>query len=489
MRIFHDLRVISMKKQAFNPYLPSYEYVPDGEPRVFGGRVYVYGSHDRFGGDAFCEGDYVCWSAPVEDLADWRYEGVIYPTNRDPLNPDGKMHLFAPDLVQGCDGRYYLYYSLNGSTVVSVAVCDSPAGDFQFYGYVQRPDGTPYGSREGDVSCFDPGVLVEDGKVYLYTGFAPGPGWLYDLLKKSNRRMEGAYCTVLDKDMITVSREPVPVAPSVWNERGTGFEGHAFFEASSIRKIGGLYYFVYSSILSHELCYAVSSRPDGDFRFGGTLVSIGDIGLNGNQKAVNYTGNTHGGMVQIKGQWYIFYHRQTNKQCCCRQGCAEEITILPDGSIPQAEITSCGLNRGPLQLPGRFEARIACNLGFKNESFGYVAVREQDRLHPYFTQSGSDREDTPDQYIANMANGAWCGFKYFLFSGQRRISATARGNGQGALLVSTERDGPVLSEISIAPSEDWKKFRGKLPELHGKLPLFFRYQGTGTMDLFEICME
>ena len=118
-----------------------------------------------------------------------------------------------------------------------------------------------------------------------------------------------------------------------------------------------------------------------------------------------------------------------------------------------------------------------------------MAVREQDRLHPYFTQSGSDREDTPDQYIANMANGAWCGFKYFLFSGQRRISATARGNGQGALLVSTERDGPVLSEISIAPSEAWKEFRGKLPELHGKLPLFFRYQGTGTMDLFEICME
>ena len=32
-----------MKKQAFNPYLPSYEYVPDGEPYVFGGRVYIYG--------------------------------------------------------------------------------------------------------------------------------------------------------------------------------------------------------------------------------------------------------------------------------------------------------------------------------------------------------------------------------------------------------------------------------------------------------------
>ena len=39
-----------MKKQAFNPYLPLYEYVPDGEPYVFDGRVYIYGSHDFAGG-------------------------------------------------------------------------------------------------------------------------------------------------------------------------------------------------------------------------------------------------------------------------------------------------------------------------------------------------------------------------------------------------------------------------------------------------------
>lgn len=31
-----------MKKQAFNPYLPSWEYIPDGEPYVFGGRVYIF---------------------------------------------------------------------------------------------------------------------------------------------------------------------------------------------------------------------------------------------------------------------------------------------------------------------------------------------------------------------------------------------------------------------------------------------------------------
>lgn len=474
-----------MKTQAFNPYLPSYEYVPDGEPRVFDGRVYVYGSHDKFNGGGFCEGDYVCWSAPVEELGNWRYEGVIYPTDRDPMNPNGSMKLFAPDAVRGPDGRYYLYYSLNGSTVVSVAVCDTPAGNFQFYGYVRRPDGSVYGNREGDVSCFDPGVLVDGNRIYLYTGFAPGPGWLYDLLSKSDRRMEGAYCTELEPDMLTVRREPVLIAPSVWNEAGTGFEGHAFFEASSIRKISSRYYYVYSSVLSHELCYAVSAFPDRDFRFDGTLVSIGDIGLKGNQEAVNYTGNTHGGMVEIKGQWYIFYHRQTNKQCCARQGCAEPITIHPDGSIDQAEITSCGLNGGPLAGSGRYEARIACNLGFREPSFGYVAVREKDTLHPYFTQSGQDREDSPDQYIANMSDGAWCGFKYFALTGQSRILATTRGTARGTLAVSTGRKDAPFAQIPIAPSADWTETGASFPPLSETLPLFFTFHGEGTMDFQE----
>ena len=46
-----------MKQQAFNPYLPSWEYIPDGEPYVFGDRVYVYGSHDFYNGHVFCMGD------------------------------------------------------------------------------------------------------------------------------------------------------------------------------------------------------------------------------------------------------------------------------------------------------------------------------------------------------------------------------------------------------------------------------------------------
>lgn len=117
-----------MKKQAFNPYLPSWEYIPDGEPYVFGDRVYIYGSHDYYNGHVFCLGNYVCWSAPVDELGNWRYEGVIYEKTEDPLNREGKMCLYAPDITKGPDGRYYLYYVLDHVSVVSVAVCDTPAG-------------------------------------------------------------------------------------------------------------------------------------------------------------------------------------------------------------------------------------------------------------------------------------------------------------------------------------------------------------------------
>ena len=93
------------KKQAFNPYMPSWEHVPDGEPHVFGDRVYVYGSHEFFIGWVFCQGDYVCYSAPVTDLTDWRYEGEIYPKTTEEMNADGHMCLYAPDVTQGPDGR------------------------------------------------------------------------------------------------------------------------------------------------------------------------------------------------------------------------------------------------------------------------------------------------------------------------------------------------------------------------------------------------
>lgn len=475
------------KKQAFNPYLPSFEYVPDGEPRVFGDRLYVYGSHDRFDGPDFCVNDYVCWSAPLDDLADWKYEGVIYRADQDAKNAKGNMHMCAPDVVRGPDGRYYLYYEYHRITVTSVAVCDTPAGKYEFYGYIRKKDGTPYGETKGEVNLFDPGVLVDDdGRVYMYTGYAPLPGWMKTAMGIRGFKIDAGYCVELEQDMITMKSEPVRVLPGPSLTKGTGFEGHGFFEASSIRRIGDTYYLVYSSELSHELCYATSKKPDGDFVYGGTLVSIGDIGYRGNSIPLNYMGNTHGGMVEVKGQWYIFYHRQTNKQKCARQGCAEKITIAPDGSIAQAEITSCGLNDGPLTGKGTYEARIACNLSSRQGTFEYLRTREKDKkkIHPYFTQSGADREDNPDQYIANMTDGAWAGYKYFTFAGdEKEIQVTVRGTASGELKIMTRQDGKPVAIVKILPSEGWKDFVGKLSLSAGVSALYFCYEGSGVMDI------
>ena len=145
--------------QAFNPFLPSYEYVPDCEPYVFDGRVYIYGSHDRFNARIFCTDDYVCWSAPLDDLSDWRYEGVIYKKNQDPANKIGLRLLFAPDVAKGLDGRYYLYYAFDFLGMMGVAVSDTPAGPYAYYGHIHYPDGRVWGSRSGDEFPFDPGVL------------------------------------------------------------------------------------------------------------------------------------------------------------------------------------------------------------------------------------------------------------------------------------------------------------------------------------------
>ena len=116
---------------------------------------------------------------------------------------------------------------------------------------------------------------------------------------------------VLGEDMLTVERKPEFIVPSHMYGSHTDFSGHEFFEASSIRKRGEKYYFVYSSV--------------------------------------------------VIGKWYVFYHRHTNNSWYCRQGCAEPVQFDGD-HIVQAQMTSCGLNNGPLLGKGIYPAYIACNI-------------------------------------------------------------------------------------------------------------------------------
>lgn len=428
------------KNQIYNPFLPLYEYIPDGEPHVFGDRVYHYGSHDKEGGDTFCMLDYVCYSAPVDDLTDWRYEGVIYQAKQDPRYP-APQYMYAPDVVQGNDGRFYLYYCMGGDYgqegyqgPVSVAVCDTPAGQYEYLGVVKNPDGSPMLKY----ICFDPAVLNDDGTIRLYYGtqydyeerddFLTNDFYLQDEIQMFGRSREeilsypdsimGPVMAVLSDDMLTVKEEAKHIIP--YRVKGTSFEAHPFFEGSSMRKVGKKYYFIYSSWQNHELCYATSDQPDRDFVFGGTIVSNGDIGYRGRdtQHKLNMTGTTHGSIIEINGQWYVFYHRLTHKSDYSRQACAEKIRILEDGSIPQAEMTSCGLNDGPLSAEGTYPAVIACNLTNGHMPHGSNSVFQIS--FPNVTHKGQER------FIAEIEDNTLIGYKYFKCRSVKQFGITYR---------------------------------------------------------------
>lgn len=458
------------RKQAVNPYLPSWEYIPDGEPYVFDDRVYIYGSHDFYNGHVFCLGDYMCWSAPIDELWNWRCEGVIYERIQDPLNEDGEMCLYAPDVTKGADGRYYLYYVLDHASVVSVAVSDTPAGKYEFYGYVHDTDGNRLGERETDEPQFDPGVLTEGDKTYLFTGFC-GQG---------DKSRTGAMVTVLGKDMLTIEENPKLVVPGCEYAAGTDFEMHPFFEASSIRKKDDTYYFIYSSSVMHELCYATSKYPDRDFRYGGVIVSNCDLkeDCEENKRIPRaYGANNHGSIVEIGGEWYVFYHRHTNNTWYSRQGCAEKICILADGSIPQVEITSCGLNGEPLRGEGVYPAYIACNL-FTDKPECYVGAQGVPRV----MQDGRDGDEVYG-YIADITDSATIGFKYFEFHNVVGIKLAVRGYADGVFEIRTALDGEVLAEIPVQYTNQWKEYDAQVKMPEGIYPLYLTYRGGGTAQL------
>lgn len=204
-------------------------------------------------------------------------------------------------------GKYYLYaYIVNSKGCVGVS--DNPEGPFKLL------DNYRYDEADaGDNGIFnDAGVLVDDdGRVYIYYGFEKSH---FNEINPENmcEIVKGSYI----EDMI-----PQGTAPD------------NFFEASSPRKINGRYYLIYSPKIGCRLDYAISDSPRGPFKHMGTIIDNG----------IDYPGgNDHGSVCQINGQWYVFYHRMTNGSIMSRRACAEKIEILPDGTIPQVEMTSLG---------------------------------------------------------------------------------------------------------------------------------------------------
>lgn len=417
-----------------NPFLPLWEHIADGEPYLFEDpdepgkyRLYLYGSHDSRKTD-YCGRELVLWSASVDNLSHWRYDGEIFRVDRDArgelLRPDSVADiLYAPDvaLVTAPDGTktYYLYPNdqAHGRTSL-VAKSSRPDGPFEVCNWsAEQADRT-----EG-VLAFDPAVFVDDdGRVYGYWGF-----------KRS-------YAAELDpRTMASVKPGTEVVEDLVTNPKVEG--DFRFYEASSMRKVKDKYILIYSR-WTHEgefgmptsnytLAYAYGDHPLGPLTYGGTIID--GRGRETNEAgqpiaSATVTGNTHGSICEVNGQWYVFYHRQTGKNEYARQAMVAPINLSVEEGvggkvyISEGEYTSEGFALEGLDPTERHSAGIACwHTGPKvaihgwpeKQLFGsYVAPSygTEDRFEaPYALRNNTNA-------VVYNTDGSIVGYKYFNFT-------------------------------------------------------------------------
>ena len=290
----------------------------------------------------------------------------------------------------------------------------------------------------------------------------------------------GANMITLCDDMLTVKTDAVRIIPE--KTKGTSFEGHGFFEGSSIRKIKDTYYFIYSSQKNHELCYATSKYPDRDFTYGGTIVSNGDVVYNGRKEKdrLNATGTAHGSIENINGQWYVFYHRLTHGSDYSRQACAEPIQIESDGSIHQVEISSCGLNGEPLKAEGNYPSVIACNI--TNGKMPHLSNQKSKKIIPMVTHKGNER------FISNIDIKTTITYKWFDFiMADGEISFDIDSGAQGEMIVTA--DDEVIARVPINNfGRTTVSAKYHIQDLRRK-SLSFRFSGKGRFDLYSFTFQ
>ena len=444
---------------AVNPYVPLWEHIPDGEPHVFGDRVYIFGSHDTFK-TRMTGPDYVSWSAPVDDITAWRYEGVSFDGGESG-------YLLAPDVCQGLDGRYYMYTfgdcDQGGRGITIVAVADQPQGPYEYLGSVKK-DGE-------NMWIFDPAVIVDNGSVYIFGGSSNI--WKLD-----------------PSDMCTIIEEVGQVQEV--NDKGELVQIRNFFEASSIRRVGEWYVYIYASqydldtehfsinlnnknSYSGTLEYAYSKSIEGPYTYGGTLIDIGGENIYPSKGTITraaYNGNTHGSIELVGDQWYVFYHRQTNgtqtfRQCCCEP---LNLTYNDEGVfIEQAEVTSQGAEKNGLNPEKQYSAGIACYL--RNYPIINTDVEKYDTLVP----------------VVDIFNNAIVGYKYFNFEGkdyELSIDVKPLGvNGQIAAVLDDPANEPIaLFELDGA-AEDYVTLTQAVGQLEGKHALFFIFYAPSQAEI------
>ncbi|MBN2686061.1 MAG: hypothetical protein JXR40_12330 [Pontiellaceae bacterium] len=424
-----------------NPYLPLWEHLPDGEPRVFEDpdnpgkyRAYIIGSHD-VNTRAYCGPDIRAWSAPVEDLTNWRDEGPIFT-----YEIGGQWDtMYAPDLVEvnKKDGtrEYYLYpHSRGPGREAMVAKGTRPDGPFTPVNLTEDGRGTVRGSTMG----FDPGVLVDyvtnpddqdfdiGYRVYGYWGFQTS----------SAGELDQKTMYSLKPGTQAIQRFQTNFFP------GESADEFAFFEAASIRKIGNKYVWVYSGHSGPDygigrsnstLRYAYGDSPLGPWKSGGVLVDSRGVVLNrdGTRLQTSNSGhNTHGSIQKINDQYYVFYHRPPRGFGYARQPMVAPVKVewdeklVADGGkvvikaydpyaedntwtakaadgneYTGAEVTSEGFQIFGLDPYKYYSAGYACYLS-----------------DPGIMQDSWDIWDN-NMPLANVKNGNIVGFKYFGFGG------------------------------------------------------------------------
>ncbi|MCM1222595.1 MAG: family 43 glycosylhydrolase [Lachnospiraceae bacterium] len=423
----------ALSASAVNPILPLWEHIPDGEPYIFDDpdapgqkRVYLYGSHDMLK-TKYCGTDLVVWSAPVDSLDKWRYDGIIfesiYDSEGNPLNDNGEPDiLYAPDVTEFAlpDGsKRYLLIPNNQSKPRNsmVAVSERPDGPFKVSNWDENDPKATVG-----LWGFDPAILIDDdGRVYGYWGFTK------------------SYGAELDPSTMATLKPGTEIVENMVGNEDTDND-FRFFEASSIRKIEDKYVFIYSRWSkngewglhrsNYTLAYAYSDNPLGPFTYGGTIIDARGRDTDADGKAICTAtpfGNTHGSIAEINGQWWVFYHRQTGADEFARQAMVAPIEVKvtpgPGGKveISEAEYTSEGFETYGLDPFKTYPAGIASHYT------GPSTVRQK---YPVYYYSGSyikpeyvDDHNVENPYgldininpVVNNVSGSVVGYKYFNF--------------------------------------------------------------------------
>ena len=505
-----------------NPYLPLWEHIPDGEPYVFEDpdqpgkyRVYIYGSHDSRITD-YCGREQVVWSASVDSLNNWRYDGEILAVSKNAkgelINKDSLADvLFAPDvtLVTDKDGKktYYLYPNdQHGGRNGLIAKSDRPDGPFEVCNWSKNDPNATDG-----VLAFDPGVFVDDdGRVYGYWGFGESNGAELDPATMATVKPG----TKIVNHMISGYKEPGQFR---------------FFEASSIRKIKDKYVFIYSRFTeegefglpttNYTLAYAYSDKPLGPWTYGGTIIDgrAREKDEQGNVIAsANVSGNTHGSICEINGQWYVFYHRQSGLNEFARQAMVAPITVkVEEGEggkveISEGEYTSEGFALNGLNPLECHSAGICCwYTGPKvaihewpNNTFYGSYVEASYGTDDKFAAPYDIRNNT--NLVVNNTDGSIVGYKYFNFDatkGRKDVQLILRlipEGVNGTITIMADRPwasqgGKALGTIELkadmpqVPTETITQLPA-LGELTGKHAIFFCFKSeTKEKSLCKLC--